>query len=355
MIASLKLTDADQVRNLSRQVSIVRWVIPLLLFGVVLIFETSEHIITNGNADYNFSREVILFGVIGPSVVFVVLSWIHSSLLKLARAYDEIHLLNVDLEHRIEARTRDLEKANDELRQLDRIKSEFVSLVSHEFRAPLTNIQGGLELALQEGKTKDENLIRVLSVVQAEVARLANLVCNILNVSALEMGHLPLRLGPVALRPLIAKSWQHCVLATHSSHCLDINIPAQLPPVWGDENRLTDIFTNLLSNAIKYSPADSQFSIDVTTEDHHIHLTLKDEGPGIPESEQSLIFEMFYRGQNISKNESTGYGLGLYFCRKFLEAQNGKVWASSASPSASGTVFHVLLPIDGDSNHNEDE
>ncbi len=198
MIASLKLSDADQVRQLSRQVSALRWIFPLVLFGIVAIFETNEHIIVNRNADSNFTRELIIFGIIGPSLVFFVLSWIHGSLLKLARAYDEIRLLNADLERRIEARTRDLENANNELRQLDRVKSEFVSLVSHEFRAPLTNIQGGLELVLREGKINDDNIIQSLYVVQSEVARLANLVRNILDVSALELGHLLLRLGPVA-------------------------------------------------------------------------------------------------------------------------------------------------------------
>ena len=194
-------------RQMSRQLGIIRWVLPLFLSFIVVGVEVSEHLIHDENPLYlDFSMEVVMFGIVGPVIIAGVLNWISKYLELLAQAYESIEAFNVELDKKIQLRTAELQAANEELRQLDHLKSEFVSLVSHELRTPLTNIRGGLEVvnadqnAVCTPRTRD-----TLSIVQSEVNRLIRLVQRILDISALESGQIRLNCGPVALAPLIRR------------------------------------------------------------------------------------------------------------------------------------------------------
>ena len=129
-----------------------------------------------------------MFGLVGPAIIAGALNWITKNLELLAQAYERIEAFNVDLDKKIQLRTAELEVANEELRQLDHLKSEFVSLVSHELRTPLTNIRGGLEVVNADQNAICSPVTRdTLGIVQAEVNRLIRLVQRILDVSALEV------------------------------------------------------------------------------------------------------------------------------------------------------------------------
>lgn len=276
--------------------------------------------------------------------MFFILSWIRQNLLQLVTAYEEIHSLNSDLETRIEERTAELVQANENLRQLDHLKSEFVSLVSHELRTPLTNIHGGIELVLQNLDPCAESSSRILRVVQSEGERLGKLVRHILDVSALQAGQLQLNCGLVVLRPIIYLLITHFEV-NHPNHQIIVNFPSQIQPVWADEDRLTDIISNLISNAIKYSPDGGEILIEAKSDNNgFLHLSIKDYGVGIPLSEQERLFQPFYRGENASKT-AQGYGLGLYFCYELIQAHNGKIWVDSNGKSGEGTTFHLSLPV----------
>ncbi len=356
MLKLSRLANVNNPQQLARRVSIVRWIVPFVLFAVVLFFETSEHIVGENNADVNFSFELIVFGVIGPALVLLILTWIHEGLIQLAQAQDEIRALNANLEQRVYERTVELAQANQQLQQLDRLKTEFVSLVSHELRTPLTNIQGGLELILQDDTVPNNNsLYDILQVVQSEVLRLSNLVKNILDVSAIEAGHLRLNRGTVMLRPLITQVWESCSLTGQIDHQLVVTLAKNAQTVWADENRLADVLTNLLGNAVKYSAAGSLIQLSAARQNDQIHLMINDEGIGISEVDRARIFDMFHRGEEVTKQNIQGFGLGLYFCKKIIQAQGGDIWVEERSDGKQGACFHIVLPIDRLQSHNGDE
>ena len=344
MFSSLP-SNITGMRQLAQQVAFIRWIVTLSLFTFVAGFETLEHLIVEGEPlSWRFSFEILFFGVVGPALVFVILSWIRYNLLQLVHAYEEIHSLNTDLETRIEVKTDELVQANEKLRELDRLKSEFVSLVSHELRTPLTNIHGGIELVLQDIDSHSEAQCNVLTVVQSEVKRLIKLVKHILDVSALQAGQLQLTRGIVALRPLIHNVVARCEASNKIRHFI-FDFPPQLQPVWADEDRLADVLDNLINNAIKYSPEGSEIRVKATSEANHVQIMVKDEGVGISLADQERLFQPFYRGENVT-NAVQGYGLGLYFCHQLIQSHGGKIWVESTGKPGMGTTFHLYLPVD---------
>ncbi|NIO68989.1 MAG: hypothetical protein GTN71_08120, partial [Anaerolineae bacterium] len=194
-----------------RQIAALRWILPMILFLIVAGYETWEHVIAGyEEVDPDFYIEVILFGVVGPTAVHFTLTWLAQSLRALDRTQEEIRQLNFELERKVEERTQslreayeELERTNERLQELDRLKSEFVSLVSHELRTPLTDINGGIELILRFDKNLDEGQRDTLLTISEQSARLTKLVENILDISMIESGRLQLNLGPVALAPLL--------------------------------------------------------------------------------------------------------------------------------------------------------
>ena len=321
--------------------------LPLVLSFIVIGVEVSEHLIHEENPLYlDFSMEVVMFGIVGPVIIAGVLNWIAKNLELLAQAYERIEAFNVELDKKIQLRTAELEVANEELRQLDHLKSEFVSLVSHELRTPLTNIRGGLEVvnadqnAVCTPRTRD-----TLGIVQSEVNRLIRLVQRILDVSALESGQIRLNCGPVALAPLIRQIKRDSLLFDEK-HPLVLELPSAPLMVIADEDRITDVMTNLLSNAIKYSPQGGMIVVRLTNCGDSVQVSVKDQGIGIKAAEQQHVMRQFYRG-SVETN-IPGYGLGLYFARKLIEAHGSNLEVESSGISGEGTEFRFKLPIDED-------
>ena len=335
----------NHYHKLAKQVLRIRLILPALLFLIGLVVESHEHIISEHSPEYfDFILEVGLFGVIGPAIIAAVLTWIARKLELLAAAHERIEAFNIELEQKIKARTAELESANHELRQLDRLKSEFVSLVSHELRTPLTNIRGGLEII-----TAEQNGIRssatneTFTIVQAEVKRLIRLVQRILDVSALDSGQLQLNCGPMLLRPIIDHIKKESLLFDEA-HPLQVELPSPPLLVIADEDRVRDILFNLLSNAIKYSPTGSPIILRLKNCGDYAEISVQDFGIGIPVDEQPYLMNQFYRGA-VSR-DIQGYGLGLYFAKKLIEAHGGKLWVESEGIPGKGSNFHFTLPLD---------
>ncbi|MEI7744695.1 MAG: histidine kinase dimerization/phospho-acceptor domain-containing protein, partial [Chloroflexota bacterium] len=209
------------VQSAARLLRILRWVLPIALFAIAVFFEWNEHVrIEAEDVSPSFFSETALFGLVGPVAIFLTLSWVVRLLDAYARTSAELERSNQDLETRISLRTThlelataqladandELEDANDELRQLDRLKSEFVSLVSHQLRAPLTNIRGAVEIIAEGGEDLPPSSRRPLEILTLETEHLNGLVTRILDVSRLEAGHLSLSIGPVAVEPLLARA-----------------------------------------------------------------------------------------------------------------------------------------------------
>jgi signal transduction histidine kinase len=229
------------------------------------------------------------------------------------------------------------------LKALDDLKSDFVSLVSHELRAPLTNINGGIELIARERQALTPARREALDVLREESTRLTKLVQNILDVSVLEAGRLTTTPGPLPLRPFLTQLLKGR-LPADAPHRLVLDIPADLPSIWVDETHLANIIVNLVDNAVKYSPEGGEIRLSAHNGGAEIVLSVSDQGIGIPLAEQSRLFERFYRANNAADREVYGQGLGLYFCRKLTEAQKGRIWVESAGVPGQGATFYLSLP-----------
>lgn len=343
-----------------RLVNILRFLLPALLFVVANGFELYEHWNQILLYDVQMFGEMLIFGVLGPVLVFVWLSYIGILIKKLAFANSELAKANMLLEKQVAERTMtlalrnqelavansELASKNQELRQLDQLKSDFVALVSHELRAPLTTLNGAIEMILQAQCTLPKRPRQLLEVMATESQRLTRFVQTILDLSQLEAGKIKLNPGAVAIKPLLMRS----VAATlgHTARPVIWQTANRNPPVWADEVHLEQIVRNILSNADKYTPPASPVEIAVRQVNGSVQVDITDHGPGIPAAAQRQIFDRFHRQLEADGGVTPGWGLGLYFAHSLTEAQGGRLTVTSpvhADAEHPGTRFSILLPL----------
>lgn len=348
----------------SRWLQVIRWLLPLFLVAVALWFELNEHLLHEpSEISPAFFGEILIFAGIGPIAVALTLAWVSQLVSGYQATSAALVEVNRGLEVSVAERTKnlqtasdqlaatneDLSRANEDLRQLDRLKSEFVSLVSHQLRAPLTNITGALELVAEDAALLPPSSRRTLEILTIEGNRLSDLIQTILDVSRLESGGLTARLGPVAIEPLLMRACRSA-FAAEPSRAWSVTISPELPPAWADEVLLEEVVRNLVENAIRYSPSEMPIDIHATPRDGAILVSVVDHGPGVPESEREMIFRSFHR---VDADDSTvaGHGLGLYFADKLTRAQDGEIWVESPihdDAAAPGARFTFSIPIAGE-------
>ena len=232
----------------------------------------------------------------------------------------------------------------ERLAAASRLKTEFIGIVSHQLRAPLTNLRFSLDLLLSENTEQAKRDPKEYFVIlQENTKRMGVLIDNLLTISKLESGQLPLDKKLVSLTEavssLTAKSQP---FAMASQVRIITNFQPDLGKVLVDPFWLDQIITNLLDNAIRYSHGNGQIDINVQRKGKNILLVIKDQGVGIPKEEQKFIFEKFFRSANALKQQTDGSGLGLYIVKKFIELLGGKIWFRSIADK--GTTFYFSLP-----------
>jgi PAS domain S-box-containing protein len=250
------------------------------------------------------------------------------------------------LEQRVYERTRELAQANEQLKELDRLKSEFVSNVSHELRTPITNIV--LYLDLIDRLKRGVKYSRYMEVLRSESRRLSNLIEDLLMLSKLEHGQLILSREPHVLDALISE-----VLSAHEarikSKSLVVNHEpnSEVPSVPVDREEIVQVFNNMLSNAIAYSTDNSMVTFTSWTKEIEgnpfVAFRIHNEGPAIPAEELPHIFERFYRGRTSRASGEPGTGLGLAICKEIVERHQG--WIDVESSGRKGTAFTVWIPV----------
>lgn len=255
---------------------------------------------------------------------------LREALQEVGAARSELANLNAELELKVADRTnelqdtvQDLARLNEELQTLDQLKDEFVALVSHELRAPLTNIRSGIEVVLEHGPNLSEKTHESLELVQTEIYRLMYFVESILDLSALEAGGVQFDSVPIELRPS-ALAARARLSPKDELERVQINIQEDLPPVLADERALVSVLFHLMDNSIKYAPT-GEIEVCAVEKGDYITVTVRDEGPGIPEEEHEKVFEMFHRLDSSDAREVYGHGLGLPMVRRFVEAMDGSV------------------------------
>jgi PAS domain S-box-containing protein len=227
-------------------------------------------------------------------------------------------------------------------KELDRMKSALISTVSHELRTPLAAIKGYVSTLLAEDVAWDALAQReFLQTISDETDRLAGLVKNLLDMSRLEAGTLPLQREHYGLDELIGRAVQQS--RPLLGNRLHVEMPDHLPAVWVDSSRIETVIRNLLENAAKYSPPDGVVELTVAeVENGRVTIHIRDYGPGIPDHLHDKIFDRFYRIDSRLTRTVGGAGLGLAICKGFIEAHDGHIRVSNGRP---GAVFSFSLPI----------
>ncbi len=227
------------------------------------------------------------------------------------------------------------------LKEMDRVRSEFVHTVSHDLRSPLTSVIGYTELVERAGTLND--LQRdFLHRIQDSVQQITGLINDLLDIGSIEAG-LDTRREFIQLDGILRYTIDMLQGQIKSKHLtVKIDISPALPALRANPIRLRQVMDNVVGNAIKYSYPDGEINVSIHSEDDQMILTVTDAGPGIPANEQPRIFDKFYRASNVD-TEIEGSGLGLAIVKTIVESHQGRIWVESVE--GKGSSFFVVLPI----------
>ncbi|MCB0697759.1 MAG: PAS domain-containing sensor histidine kinase [Chitinophagaceae bacterium] len=261
---------------------------------------------------------------------------------------DALIELNSKLEQKVKERTSSLSEALEKEKELNELKSRFVSMASHEFRTPLSTILSSAYLIAQYIKTEDQSKRdKHIARIVSSVNMLNDILNDFLSVGRIEEGKIQVRIAEVNFKEVITavvnemqtilKPGQE-ILYTHSGDEV----------AWLEPSLLRHIMMNLISNAIKFSPENSHITIQTMQENGKLALTVQDSGLGISEEDQTHLFDRFFRGSNVSNIQGTG--LGLHIVSKYVELMNGTIVCNSELNK--GTTFIINLDLNKNNNEN---
>jgi two-component system phosphate regulon sensor histidine kinase PhoR len=236
-----------------------------------------------------------------------------------------------------------------ELRKLERVRRDFVANVSHEFRTPLTAIQGFAETLLAGAIDDSQNRTRFLEIILEHSRRLARLTEDLLMLSKMDAERLELEIRRLSVSQLIESCLETAQRrAAEKDLRISVNTPQRLPDIAGDRRRLAEVLQNLLDNAIQYTLPGGQIMLSAEAGDAEVVVTVSDTGIGIPRADQPRIFERFYRVDVARSREAGGTGLGLAIAKHLVEVHGGRLWVDSEV--GQGSQFHFSVPL-FDPNH----
>jgi len=232
---------------------------------------------------------------------------------------------------------------NERLRELDRMKDEFVALVSHELRTPLTSIRGYLELLLEDAEGFDAVHADWLSVIDRNSERLLLLVEDLLLKAQVNAGKVTLSVKDVDLTAVVAQSVQTSVPVAAARGIALTCAAGALPPAAVDPVRIGQVIDNVISNALKFTPTGGRVEVRTAQHGPHARIEIQDSGVGISEAEQERLFERFYRTPQAQSDAVPGVGLGLSIAKAIVEAHGGAITCESVE--GQGTTFAIDLPL----------
>lgn len=242
----------------------------------------------------------------------------------------------------IVANVRDLSRFREE----QELQKTFISVVSHELKTPVSIIKGFAGTLQRTDANWPPEMIREnAAVIEEEADRLTDLIDNLLEASRLQSGTFKLNLTDEILLPKVASDTVLRLQNQTSKHTFSVEFPDDFPVVFGDERRLTQVFSNLVGNAIKYSPDGGDIKISGQVHSDYVTVSVRDSGIGIPEHQQHKIFEKFSRLDNALSRDTEGTGLGLFLTKAIIEAHGGSIWFSrnAEDDGESGTTFTFSL------------
>ena len=321
--------------------SVRRMLVSHRIFLVVPL-KTSDHLIgylflgEHQSSNYT-KRDLSVLATISHELVIAIQN---------ALSLHEVQELNETLQQRINVATKELRSSNSQLKHLDEVKDEFMSMASHQLRTPLTSIKGYLSMVLEgdAGHISPQQR-KLLEEAYKSSERMVGLIADFLNVSRLQTGKFVIDKAPFDFKDVVRQEVADLQLIANTH---DIKLRAKLGvgafPVVADEQKLRQVIMNLIDNAIYYSPAKSTVVVNLERVKDQAALTVVDPGIGVPEAEQSRLFNKFFRARNARKQRPDGTGVGLYLARRVVTAHGGGIIFSSKENK--GSTFGFRIPID---------
>lgn len=303
------------ISNQCRKYGLSLWQCPQFLFvvmGIIIIFTSIFSYLLG--ARYIANVETVIFIVLSAAVVLFIISYI------ITRSFER-------------------------LAEASRMKSEFINIVSHQLRSPLTNIKWTFEiLTSKDLKVSTGKIEEYMENVKENIARMVELIDDLLIVSKIEQGSIPMRKKEFFLENLIKDLVERYKVFAEASHIeLVYYSQEKIPQVFTDPSLIKLVVENLIDNAIRYTKGPGKVELRLVERNRKILFSIKDTGVGIPWKEQEYIFQKFFRAENALKERTRGSGLGLYVCKSIIDNLGGRIWFKSEENK--GTTFYFVLPI----------
>jgi signal transduction histidine kinase len=294
--------------------------------------------------------ELVLAGVIGAAIALVIARWVARGMTQPLRDMAQAaHRMETgDYSQRVKTESRDevgelavaFNRMSSELENLERLRRDLVANVSHELKTPISALRAHLENLLDGVEVPDPE---TLQVMLAQSERLGRLVDQLLELSRLESGDVPLERRHVELAPLVTEVLSEIEVARPDRGVrLAEAVPEDLPPVFADRERVHQVLFNLLDNAVRFTPAGGRVTVSASRHNGSVDVAVADTGPGIAAEDLPRVFERFFRVDESRSRDDGGTGIGLAIARSVVEAHGGRIWAESEP--GRGTTFTFELP-----------
>lgn len=232
----------------------------------------------------------------------------------------------------------------DDMKRQDEHKNDFIKIANHELKTPVTTIKGYVQLLKKmRGNSDDQFLVNSLNTIENQVNKLNLLIGDLLDISRIESGKLPLNKNSFSIVKLVTETIED-IKASDQSHHINFELKHDSDiEVYADKDRITQVLNNLLTNAIKYSPAAKDVDVEVLIDGNCAVISVQDYGIGMDQSELEKIFERFYRVSGEDEVTFPGFGIGLFIVKDIMERHKGKIWVESEKDK--GSIFYFSLPL----------
>jgi signal transduction histidine kinase len=321
--------------------------------GVMLyvVREEPRFLVASTRFLLEYWRQLLIAGALAAIVALVVARWLARGMTQPLRdmASAARQMERGDYRRRVVTASRDevgqladaFNRMSGELESLERVRRDLVANVSHELKTPISALRAHLENLL-DGVERPEP--QTLQVMLAQSERLGRLVDQLLELSRLESGDLPLHREELRLRPLVSRVLSE-IEVTRGRRDVDLaqDVPEDLPPVFADAERVHQVLFNLLDNAMRFTPAGGRVRVTASRQNGSVDVAVADTGPGIAPEHLPRLFERFYRVDTARSRDEGGTGIGLAIARSVIEAHGGRIWAQSEP--GKGSTFTFELPV----------
>ncbi|OGI16770.1 MAG: hypothetical protein A3J63_03270 [Candidatus Moranbacteria bacterium RIFCSPHIGHO2_02_FULL_40_12b] len=233
----------------------------------------------------------------------------------------------------------------EQIAKVNKMKSDFISIVSHQLKTPPTEISWEIELLLAEYKGELNNKqLEIISSISEANRRIVKLTNDLLDVARFDQGRFILNKEKINIAEIIREVIQNNLIMAQANNVrIEFSNNGTIPEIIGDKKRIGVVVDNFLTNAIKYTKEKGKVGIEARQQGDNLVVSVKDNGVGIPESQKDKVFDKFFRSDNVVKYNTEGSGLGLYIAKKIIESSKGKIWFDTKE--GQGSTFYFSLPI----------